>query len=65
MLTFMYNGVELSARDFSRDLKGWIAFTIAFANATHCRDKEAALELLTHEAERIIEACKQGTPPND
>lgn len=54
-VTFDYNGVEMCGADFPRDLRGWVAFSIAFAAATHCRDKQAALELLLHEADNIVE----------
>lgn len=63
MLTFNYHGVELSASDFPRDLKGWIAFSIAMAFNTRCRDKEAALELLMYEADKIIDQVKTGKAP--
>lgn len=60
MIEFDYHGVKLSASDFPRDLTGWIAFSIAMAGSTRCRDKDAALELLNGEAERIIEQVKTG-----
>lgn len=63
MLTMIVNGVELSASDFPRTLEGWVAFSIAFANNTHCRDKEAAVELYLYEAERIIAQVKTGKAP--
>ena len=63
MFEFDYHGIPLSASDFSRDLKGWVAFSILFAANTHCRDKEAALELLNYEAEKIIEQVKTGNAP--
>jgi len=63
MLTFDYHGVELSPSDFPRDLQGWVAFSIAMAFNTRCRDKDAALELLLHEADKIIEQVKTGKAP--
>ena len=62
-MTFDYNGIELSADDFPRDLQGWVAFSIAFAANTKCRDKAATMDLLLHEAERIIEQVKIGKAP--
>ena len=58
-----YNGIDIEARDFPGTLQGYIAFCIAFAANTHCCDKEAAVELLMHEAENIIERVKIGKPP--
>ncbi len=63
MLAFEYNGIYLSADDFPDNLKGWVAFSIAFVANTRCRDKEAALELLLYEAEKIIEQVKTGKAP--
>lgn len=63
MFSFDYHGVELSSSDFPRDLRGWVAFSIAFAWNTRCRDKEAALELLLHEADNIIGQVKTGKVP--
>ena len=63
MLTFDYHGVEISAADFPKTLQGWVAFSIAFAHNTHCRDKDAAMELLMHEADKIIEQVKTGKAP--
>jgi hypothetical protein len=63
MLKLDYHGILLSPSDFSRDLKGWVAFSIAFTASTQCRDKKAALELLTHEAEEIIKQVKTGKAP--
>jgi len=63
VLSFDYHGVEMSAADFPRDLRGWVAFSIAFAFNTRCRDKEAALELLLHEADKIIEQVNTGDAP--
>ena len=63
MLTFFFGGVELSAADFPRDARGYIAFSIAFANATGCRDKDAALELLLYEADKLINVATTGMVP--
>ena len=63
MMSIDYHGVELSASDFSRDLRGWVAFSIAYAFNTRCRDKSAALELLLHEADKIIEQVEKGVAP--
>lgn len=63
MITFNYNGVELSAADFPKTLQGWVAFSIAFAGNTRCRDNEAAVELLMHEAQSIINQVEKGTAP--
>jgi len=63
MLSFDYHGVQLSSSDFSRDLRGWVAFSIAFAFNTRCHDKDAALELLMHEADNIIDQVKTGKAP--
>ncbi len=60
---FQYHAIELTAADFPKDLRGWVAFSIAMAAATHCRDKEAAMELLLHEADKIIEQVKTGEAP--
>ena len=54
-MIFDYNGVELSRSDFGNGPRDYVAFSIAFAHATFCRDKEAALELLYHEADKVIE----------
>lgn len=59
-----WHGVELSADDFDRTLQGWVAFSIAFTASTWCRDKQAALELLNHEAAKIIEQVKEGKAPS-
>lgn len=63
MLSFDYHGIELTAADFEHSLKGWVAFNIAMAFNTRCRDKEAALELLNHAADEIIEQVKKGKAP--
>ncbi|NQT17910.1 MAG: hypothetical protein HQ582_34480 [Planctomycetes bacterium] len=64
-LTFTFQGIQLSAADFPRDLAGWVAFSIAYAGTTGCRDKEAAIELLMYEAEKIIEQVAAGKPPEE
>ena len=64
MLSMDYHGVELAASDFPRTLEGWVAFSIAFAWNTRCRDKQAAVELLMSEAESIIRQVKEGKAPN-
>ncbi len=58
MIVFDFHGVEISPSDFPRTLQGWVAYSIAFAHNTHCRDKAAALDLLMHEAEQIIERVR-------
>ena len=58
-----FHGVPLSASDFPHDLRGWIAFTILFASNTTCGNREAAIELLLYEADKIIEHVKEGAPP--
>lgn len=63
MLTFDYNGHEICADDFPRDLRGWVAFSIAFAANTRCANKTGQLELLLHEADSIIEQVKTGKAP--
>ena len=63
MMQFNFNGVPIYRSDFTNDLKGYVAFSIAFANVVKCRDREAALELLNHEAEKIIEQVKSGKAP--
>ena len=63
MLTMDIHGVELSAADFPKDLQGYIAFSIAMACNTRCRDGQALKELLMSEAENIIERCRIGKPP--
>lgn len=62
-LSFDFNGLQMSASDFPRTLQGWLAFSIAFAAATQCKDKEAALELLLHTADDVIEKVKEGRVP--
>jgi len=64
MVTFDYHGVEISPSDFPKNLRGWVAFSIAFAHNTRCRDKDAALELLMYEADKIIEQVKTGKAPS-
>ena len=56
-MTFDCHGV-ISASDFPRDLRGWVALSIVFAHNTHCKDRDAALELLLYEADRIIEQVR-------
>jgi len=63
MFSIDYHGVDISGADFPRDLRGWIAFSIAFAFNTRCRDKTAAIDLLLHEADKIIDAVHEGKPP--
>ncbi|MCC7334407.1 MAG: hypothetical protein IT422_04905 [Pirellulaceae bacterium] len=63
MMQFDFHGVGLSAEDFKRDLKGWVAFSIAFTLNAHCRNKEAALEILEQAAEDIIQQVKTGKAP--
>jgi hypothetical protein len=53
-MEFMLNGVALSRADFGDSFEDWVAFTIAFCGATHCRDKAAQLELLRFNAASII-----------
>lgn len=55
MISFDWHGVKLSANHFSRDLTGYIAFSIGFAGNTHCRDVDAATELLNHESRQLIQ----------
>jgi len=57
-LSFQVNGIELTAADFPRTLEGWVAFSIAFAAATHCKDKAAALTLLRHEARGLMQRVR-------
>ena len=57
MFSFTFNGIELNRGDFDESLRDYIAYSIAFCCAADCRDKEAALELLRHEADNIIEVC--------
>ena len=54
MITWNYNGIELSRSDFGTDLRSWVAFSIAMAAATTSADKDAALDLLYREADNII-----------
>lgn len=63
-LEISFNGVYLSRSDFGNSIQDYIAFSIAFACDTHCRDKEAALELLQYEAEKLIEVVKAGKTPD-
>ena len=63
IMTFFYNGIELSAADFPRTIQGWVAFSIAMAAATQCRDKAAALAMLEHEAEKVIRCARTGKIP--
>lgn len=55
MLTIKYHGIDIESQDFPEDLCGYVAFSIAFAWNTHCRDKNAAIELLLYEANGIIQ----------
>ena len=59
VISFNYHGVDLSVSDFPRTLAGWVAFSIAFDRNVQCCDKEAAMELLIHEAEQIINRVRQ------
>ena len=63
MLKIDYHGVEMSVSDFPRDLRGWVAFSILYAHNTRCRDKDAARDLLLHDADKIIEQVKTGKAP--
>ena len=57
------NGVEVLISDFNRndkDLRDWIAYSIASVANTLCRDKDALLELLYYEADEIIKRCVVG-----
>lgn len=65
MLTLEYHDVELAASDFPRSLRGWVAFNIAHAFNTRCRDKAAALSLLLTAADGIISQVEEGAPPGD
>lgn len=61
------NGVEVLVSDFhrgGRDLRDWIAFSIASVANTHCRDKDALLDMLYYEADRIIEQVGVGHGPD-
>ena len=62
MITFMVNGIEVSPSDFPKDLRGWVAYSVAFIANTHCSDKEAMLELYLHEADSIITRIQSETP---
>lgn len=53
-ITFEWNGFDFGRADFGNDLRDWIAFSLALLASTGCRDKEAALQLLYHEADSII-----------
>jgi len=55
MLSINYHGINLEAQDFPEDLRGYIAFSIAFAWNTRCRDKSCAVELLLCESDNIIQ----------
>lgn len=57
-VSFFFGEHEMSIEDFSKDLKGFVAYTIAFAHSTKCRDKAAALELLDHMAEQILRRAR-------
>lgn len=60
-MEFSFNGVMLSVADFPNTLEGYIAFSIAFANNVRCANKEAAIELLLHEAGELIEKVRDGS----
>lgn len=49
-----YNGVAISAGDFPRDLRGYVAWQIAVTLSTYCADKEAAVELLLAASDDIF-----------
>jgi hypothetical protein len=60
----IWNGLDIPIDSFDRNsLRDYIAYSIASTAAVHCRDNEAALELLRYEADKIIEQVKIGTPP--
>jgi hypothetical protein len=61
----MHSGVEFGGQmigphNLPKDQRGWIAWRIATASATLCRDTDAAVELLLYEAYRIIGEVKSG-----
>jgi hypothetical protein len=58
-LSFSINGIELSRSDFGDEHRDWVAFSIAFAMNTRCRDKEAFLELLLGTADGILDRTRQ------
>lgn len=64
MLTFNFSDIELSPTDFPRDLRGWVAYSIAYVGAVRSGDKEAALELLLYEADKIIQQVRTGKAPH-
>ena len=64
MFQMEINGSGISAADFPRNLQGWVAFSMAFAMNTRCRDKAAFVELLLRDAEKIVAQCKTGEAPD-
>jgi hypothetical protein len=56
---FQYGGHFFNREDFGRTLRDWVAFSIAFASGVACRDKQAALDLLRHEADSILAALRK------
>jgi hypothetical protein len=58
MFSIRFGGVELTRADFDKSFRDYVAFSIAFAANTGCRDKEAALELLRYEADSLIEKSR-------
>lgn len=64
MIEVDYHGIDLSVSDFPNDLRGWVAYSIAFAANTHCGNKSAALKLLLMEADDIIAQVKTGKAPS-
>lgn len=53
-----YNGIQLERADFGNDLRDKIAFDVAFYGGVTCSTKKAALEMLYHAADQIIEQIK-------
>ena len=53
-LSFMFNDIELTRRDFGADLRARVASTIAWTNNIYPRDKAAALQLLHGAADQVI-----------
>ena len=54
-----YNGVEISRADFGSTLRDKIAFDICFYSGIGCKDRKAALNMLRHAAESIIEQVRE------
>lgn len=64
-LLMNYGGQEIGRSDFGSELRDKVAYDICFYSGVGCSNKEAALKMLYHAADTIIEQIQPNRNPND